>query len=272
MDFHRPRRIEEEYRRALDALMRRWMTSFPVGGNLDAVIAHLSNGGGDLVIRTSEQLARRMVTQAAVQNATSWREAARKSSQGGRIYELLRREMGGPVGAVMRNLVSQHATLIRTMPQAIAQDVASQIATRQMRGERAETISKDIRSRFPEITKSRIAMLARTQVSVASESITRARAENLGAQWYSWLTSEDVRVRPSHRKMDLVLVKWSDPPSPESLVGEKFEGRYNAGNIYNCRCTAAPILDLDEVSWPAKVFAGGKITRMGRAKFLAVAR
>jgi SPP1 gp7 family putative phage head morphogenesis protein len=268
--FHRPFRIEQEYRRALDALMRSWM-KLPTGIDLDAIFTFLQNGGGERVMQASDRLARSMVTATAVQNAQSWREAATKSTQGKRIFELLKREMDGPVGAQLRLLVEHHAKLIRSIPQDLAQDVASQIATRQMRGERAETIAKDIRTRLPEITKSRIAMLARTQVSVASESITRARAEHLGANWYEWLSSEDSRVRPSHRKMDRVICRWDDPPSPESLVGEKFIGRYNAGNIFNCRCTGVPILDLDEVHWPAKVYQSGSIKRMTRANFLKIA-
>jgi len=269
--FHRPRRIELEYQRALDALMRSWWKAFPHSADLETIFAYLHNGGGERVIQASERLARAMVTQTAVQNAVSWRDAARKSSQGKRIYDLLRSEMAGPVGGVMRGLVSQHAKLVRSLPQDIAQDVAGQIATRQMRGERAEAIAKDIGSRLPGIAKSRIALIARTQVSVTAESITRARAQNLGANWYSWLSSEDSRVRPSHRKMDQVLVRWDDPPSPELLVNEKFVGRYNAGNVFNCRCTSAPIIDLDEITFPAKVFYRGTITRMGRAKFQQIA-
>jgi SPP1 gp7 family putative phage head morphogenesis protein len=126
--------------------------------------------------------------------------------------------------------------------------------------------------RFPEITKARIAMLARTEVASTAESITQARAQNLGAKWYEWLSSEDSRVRPSHRKMDHVLVRWDDPPSPEALIGQKSRlGKYNVGRSPNCRCTGVPIIDLDEVTFPAKVYYRGSITRMGRAKFLALA-
>lgn len=265
--FHRPIRIEAAYRRALDSLMREWVR-LPNGANLDDIFHFLSGLGGDTIIANSERLARGMVTMTATENATSWREAARKSSQAGRIHDLLAREMAGPVGATMRGLVSTHATLIRSLPQRLAQDVAGQIATQQMKGVRAETIAADLRDRFPKITQSRIATLARTQVSSAAESITQARARNLGIQWYRWLTSEDSRTRISHRKLDLVLVSWSDPPAPEALVGEKSKlGSYNAGMAPNCRCTAAPIVDLDEVAWPAKVYARGSISRMNRRRF-----
>jgi SPP1 gp7 family putative phage head morphogenesis protein len=169
----------------------------------------------------------------------------------------------------MRELVSQHAALIRTVPQDIAQDIASQIATRQMRGERAETIARDIRRRIPEITKSRVAMLARTEVSSTATSISEARAAHLSLPCYEWLSSEDRRVRPSHRLMDHVIVFWSDPPAPEALAGIRSKlGHYQAGKVPNCRCDANVIVDLGQITFPAKVYHDGKIERMGRAKFL----
>ena len=271
LPFHRPRRIEEEYRRALNALMESWL-KLPGNLDLDAIFAFLNNGGGESVMRASDALAKRMVTAVAVQNANSWRDAARKSTQGKRIFDLLRREMAGPVGAQMQMLVSHHAKLIRTIPQGLAQDVASQIATRQMRGERSETIAKDIRKRFPTITRSRIAMLARTEVASTATSITEARAKNLSLPAYEWLSSEDSRVRPAHRKMDHVLVLWSDPPDPEALVGIPSRlGHYHAGRAPNCRCDANVIVDLDQVDWPARVYYRGSIQRMTRAKFLKIA-
>jgi SPP1 gp7 family putative phage head morphogenesis protein len=268
-NFHRPMRIELEYRRALNALMQSWLKMVPAGSDLEAIFAFLNNGGGERVMQASDRLARGMVTATAVQNAVSWRDAARKSTQGARIYDLLKREMAGPVGAQMRELVKAHASLIRTVPQDIAQDIASQIATRQMRGERAETIARDIRRRIPEITKSRVAMLARTEVSSTATSISEARAAHLSLPCYEWLSSEDRRVRPSHRLMDHVIVFWSDPPAPEALAGIRSKlGHYQAGKVPNCRCDANVIVDLGQITFPAKVYHDGKIERMGRAKFL----
>ena len=234
-NFHRPRRIEEEYRRALNALMESWLRVFPHNPSLEEIFSFLGNGGGERVMKASDSLARRMVTQVAVQNAQSWREAAAKSSQGKRIYDLLRNEMAGSVGAAMRQMVASHAALIRSMPDRMAQDLASQIATRQMRGERAETIAKDIAKRFPHITRAHTAMLARTEVSSAATSISEARAEHLNLPCYEWLSSEDRRVRPAHKIMDHVICFWSDPPAPEALDGIRSTlGHYHAGRAPNC--------------------------------------
>ena len=266
-NFHRPRRIEEEYRRALNALMDSWMRAFPHNPSLEEIFSFLGNGGGERVMKASDSLARRMVTSVAVQNAQSWREAAAKSTQRRRIYELLRNEMAGSVGAAMRQMVASHAALIRSMPDRMAQDLASQIATRQMRGERAETIAKDIAKRFPHITRAHTAMIARTEVSSAATSISEARAQHLNLPCYEWLSSEDKRVRPAHKIMDHVIVFWRDPPSPEALIGMKTHGKYHAGRDFQCRCDPNVIVDLDQISFPARVYHDGNIERMSRARF-----
>jgi SPP1 gp7 family putative phage head morphogenesis protein len=267
-NFHRPRRIEEEYRRALNALMESWLRVFPHNPRLEEISSFLGNGGGERVMKASDSLARRMVTAVAVQNERSWREAAAKSTQGRRIYDLLRNEMAGSVGASMRQMIASHAALIRSMPERMAQDLASQIATRQMRGERAETIAADIAKRFPHITRAHTAMLARTEVSSAATSISEARAAHLSLPCYEWLSSEDVRVRPSHRLMDHVIVFWRDPPAPEALAGIKSRlGHYQVGRCPSCRCDANVIVDLDQISFPAKVYHDGRIERMSRARF-----
>jgi uncharacterized protein with gpF-like domain len=67
--------------------------------------------------------------------------------------------------------------------------------------------------------------------------------------------------------MEGVLVNWKNPPSPEELAGEPSVGKYHAGCIWNCRCYPEPIIDLDDVEWPSKVYHDGKIERMSRAKF-----
>jgi len=264
MSFNRPLRLELDYQRVLESLFRKWV-KIPTNASVDEIFAALSSPKP--IGNVAERLATGMVTAVAKVNATSWREAARKSTQGRRIHDLLMREMQGPVGEAFNSYVSAQARLIKSLPQDLAQDVAKQIATRQMKGERAETIAKDMRARMPAITRSKIAMLARTQVASTATSLSQVRAEHLNLPCYEWDTSEDVRVRPSHRKMDKVIVFWNDPPSPEALVGEKSYGNYNAGQTFYCRCDANVIVDLDQVNWPAKVYRNGSITRMSRTKF-----
>ena len=109
---------------------------------------------------------------------------------------------------------------------------------------------------------------AKQDRSCASTALTQARSEQVGADWYEWLTSEDARVRDSHKKMNGILVAWAQPPSPERLAGEPSGlGPYHAGACPNCRCTSAPMLSIDDVDWPHKVHDGSTVKRMTRAEF-----
>ena len=120
--------------------------------------------------------------------------------------------------------------------------------------------------RHPRARRARL--IARTETSKATTALTQARAEELDLQWYLWRTSEDQRVRVSHRRMNNVIFNWKSPPAPEKLVGEKSTaGRYHAGNIWNCRCYPEPLLRFDQVPWPHKVFVGGAIRPMTLVAF-----
>jgi len=90
-----------------------------------------------------------------------------------------------PVGVAMRGFVEANARLIRSIPQDLAQDIAQQIATRQMRGERADVIAADLRTRMPEITKAKAQLIARTNVAMTATAISQARAENLNMRLVS---------------------------------------------------------------------------------------
>jgi hypothetical protein len=67
--------------------------------------------------------------------------------------------------------------------------------------------------------------------------------------------------------MQGVIVNWRDPPSPEKLVNEKSVGHYHAGCVFNCRCYAAPVISINDITFPAKVYLGGVIKRMTRKQF-----
>ena len=174
--------------------------------------------------RYAQETAMKMVTNLFADGARNWRDAARRSSRGRIIYEALRREMQGPVGSEVRNQIQRNAAIITTLPVDIAERVTDYIADESMKGRRASDIAKDILKMFPESSRAKAQLIARTETSKTSTALTRARAESIGIEWYEWVTSKDARVRKSHKMMDRVLVRWSDPPRPEELVGEKNEG------------------------------------------------
>ena len=211
---------------------------------------------------------KRMVTPIANQNAATWRKAARKATKSRQIYLLLMRDINQGLKQDIKDQIIENAALIRTLPNDVAQKVVNDITKEALEGKRATTIAQDIRDKTDQHARASARLIARTEVSKTTTALCKARAENLGLNWYIWRTALDGdRVRKSHQIMEGVLVNWKNPPSPEELAGEPSVGNYHAGCIWNCRCYPEPVIDLDDAEWPAKVYHDGQIERMSRAKF-----
>jgi SPP1 gp7 family putative phage head morphogenesis protein len=219
----------------------------------------------------ADRAAMKMVTSLFSDSGKTWREAARANSKGKVIYEALRKEMNTPIGLSVREQIERNAKLIKSMPNSIRADITSHIAEEGSKGRRSEYIAEDLQKKYPYMFEEKAKLIARTEVSKTSTALTKARCENLGINWYIWRTSEDRRVRKSHDHMDDVLICWNNPPSPEALINKKNVGYYHAGNIYNCRCYPEPVVSLDFISWPHKVYYNGTIQTMTRKQFEAIA-
>lgn len=269
-DFSIPNRIEESYRRSFKGLIDKFIEIIlpSITDPFQFLQAFRDFTSTEYFQHFTYSMASRMVTGVMVENAQSWREAARKSMNGRMIYETLRREMEGPVGIRIQELINDNARLISTFPDDIAELVANFIKDESEKGIRADRIAKTLIKQFPEVTRGRINLISRTETSKAGAALTRARSEELGLDWYQWMTSKDVRVRPSHKNLEGVVIAWSDPPAPDLLLNIKSTlGHAHAGEFPNCRCYSAPLISLDDITWPHKVYSTGRIRYMTRANF-----
>lgn len=211
---------------------------------------------------------RKMVTPIAIQNMKTWRKAAKKSTKNPYLYKLLMREINNGLKNDINIQIEENANLIKTLPTDVAKKVTKDIEEMALKGMRASEIAKVIREQTDKHSRASAKLIARTEVSKTTTALTKARCDNLDLHWYVWRTAEDGdRVRKSHRIMEGVLVNWNEPPSPEALAGEKSVGNYHAGNIWNCRCYPEPLIEIDDISWPHKVYTNGKIQTMGKMQF-----
>lgn len=211
---------------------------------------------------------RRMVTPIAVQNMRTWRMAAKKATKNPSLYRMLMSEINQGLKSDIEIQIEENASLIKTLPTDVAKKVTKDISDMALKGMRASEIAKVIREQTDKHSRASAKLIARTEVSKTTTALTKARCDNLDLHWYIWRTMEDGdRVRKSHRIMEGVLVNWNEPPSPEALAGEKSVGNYHAGNIWNCRCYPEPLIEIDDISWPHKVYTNGKIQTMGKMQF-----
>lgn len=268
--FHPAQRIELDYQRSTNNFLQKYLGRFNPSDSVDNILSYLRNlaANSDFLNKWSTRLATRMVTNTRNSNAKSWREAAAKSGRGKEIYQSLKTEIQGPLKIRMQELIQENADLIGSIPGKVANSITKEIADMTQRGMRPEAIAARLQKRIPQLTKNRVKLIARTESSKASTALTRVRSEGIGISAYIWSTSRDERVRKSHKNLDGVIIFWDIPPSPEALIGESSTlGHYHAGNCPNCRCVTLPVVTLDSISWPAKVYRFGRIERIGLAKF-----
>jgi len=103
----------------------------------------------------------------------------------------------------------------------------------------------------------------------AEEALAKSRANfQKVSNWYVWRNYKEMWVMDSHKLMDGVLVNWNEPPCPELLCGDKEPfAYYHAGEIDGCRCYPEPLISLDSIQWPRKVYANGILAIMTREQF-----
>lgn len=268
-DLWKPkRRIEVMYKRRLKQLVKKLQRRLKELKTTEEFIKELRKVANSTEFkRYADREAMKMVTSLFTDAGHTWREAAKKNSKGKEIYEVLKKELKGPIGGAINEQIQRNAYLIKSMPLSVSKDITEHVAKEVFKGRRAEAIAEDLQKKVPYMLESKAKLIARTEVSKTSTALTEARCENIGINWYRWRTSEDQRVRKSHDHMEGVLINWNNPPSPEKLIGKKFVGYYHAGNIYNCRCYPEPVVSLDFIKWPCKVYHKGSIVRMTRKQF-----
>lgn len=95
-------------------------------------------------------------------------------------------------------------------------------------------------------SKSRAELTARDQTLKLYGQIQEDRQRAAGITRYVWTTSLDERVRKDHAELDGTVQAWDDPPIVDKRAGR----RGHPGFDIQCRCTAVPVLDEDDVKNP----------------------
>ena len=267
--FGPTQRLQRLYEQGMRAITGRVLLKKQPEQSFQEWLAALTRRSQEPDIQAASQLlAERMVNQVSTKNMRTWRAAAAKSQRSAMLYRLLQQEMAGPTGVRVNAIVRENAKLISSLSIEAATTFVDEITKAQQAGARSTTIDKMARARFPELLRSRIHLISRTETSKASSALTQARSEALNLPCYIWRTSKDARVRDSHSLMDGVVCFWADPPAPETLDGIKSTlGHYNCGDAPNDRCYPEVVLTLDDIAFPARVATKGRIITMTKPQF-----
>ena len=217
-------RIENEYRREIERLMKSMEPVLRRAQTPDEFMRILNSASywADLYL-SGEQAAKRMAARLNRAQSSSWRQAAAGSVQGRKLFRALQKEMQMQIGARIRDIVQQNSSLISSIPRKLTPGMSKLALEGYRSGKRAAEIAEEMKAKLPAECRNRARLIARTETAKASTALVQSRAESLGLKFYIWRTSEDERVRDSHKAMDGVVCLWSSPPSPEAIAGEENE-------------------------------------------------
>jgi SPP1 gp7 family putative phage head morphogenesis protein len=230
----RTSKAERQYGRQLRKLARHIgdiVNGFPAGDPAaEPSIRRALVGYADLITAWATTVAQDMLDTVAKENENEWRE--RTEQMGRLLREQIRR---APVGATMRALLAEQVTLIKSLPI----DAAQRVHDLTLRGIETATRPREIAAeimRTEEVSASKARLIARTEAHRTAEKLTEARARHVGSEGYIWRTAQDGNVRDSHKEMNGKFVRWDSPPTLSDGTTT------HAGQIYNCRCFADPVI------------------------------
>lgn len=130
--------------------------------------------------------------------------------------------------ALLESFVNEHTKLIKS----VQREYIDKVGVALDRGIREGRLQKDIGKEIRQLTglsKKRAQLIARNAPLQYSGALTRHYQISAGIKKYRWQTSQDERVRESHRDKNDTVYSWDGSgPHPRSEV--------------NCRCDAVPIL------------------------------
>ena len=135
------------------------------------------------------------------------------------------------VAAFMEQRIAANVALIRTIPPrahaGLRARLQAELAEAPFSRERVTAMLR----REYKVSGYNLRRLARDQTTKTIGGLTQVRHQQLGIQGYTWQSSGDERVRPTHAENDGVLFRWSAPPSTG-----------HPGEDILCRCVAIPVL------------------------------
>lgn len=129
--------------------------------------------------------------------------------------------------SIYEKIVKKNFTMIKSIPDSIMkvwkQKDVTTLLRQVLEGKVGRgTFEKQLRLHGAKNAK----MIARTETAKLQTAVTETRSKDLGSIAYIWRSSNDPRTRPSHRKMNNVVVFWrkdAEKPLLDKMRGNSGE-------------------------------------------------
>lgn len=140
------------------------------------------------------------------------------------------------LGSLLESFVQENVKLVKS----VSKDYHDKLDTIVLQGVRRGESTAEIGRQITEaggVSERRGRFIARDQIGTVHGELTKRRQENAGLTRFRWSTSDDARVRDSHRHLDGKEYTWA-----EGARNDRGE-RIWPGTDYQCRCTAEVVLE-----------------------------
>lgn len=142
----------------------------------------------------------------------------------------------GDLRSIVNTKIEENIALIQSIPDEYFKKLSVIVNQQTSSKKSAKSIIDQIRD-LTNVTKKRAKLIARDQTQKLNAAITRQRQTALGIVEYRWQTSDDERVRESHKRNNGKIFNWNSPPKETGHPGEDIQ----------CRCVAIPIINVDNL-------------------------
>lgn len=132
--------------------------------------------------------------------------------------------------------VQETVQLIKSIPAKYHQRVQRAVLRGIQEGQMTITVAKEIRE-VGNVSLRRARIIARDQTAKGVSALTEAQHRGLGLTKFRWITAQDERVRPAHRRLHGKIFSWAEG-APEHIEPARFPGR-----AILCRCQAVPVYE-----------------------------
>lgn len=152
-------------------------------------------------------------------------------------------DMPGNLQEAITAATAENVGLIRSIPQQYGERI-SQLVLRSvaMGGSGAQEIFEGIRH-YDGLTENRAKAISIDQTRKITAVMNAERAKSVGIKKFEWIHSGGgSEPRKRHLELDGTIHSYDDPPVIDPKTGQKGL----PGFLINCRCVAAPVLELGD--------------------------
>ena len=211
---------------------------------INSLIEVLASIAGESIEDRAKLLATRFVNTVHYQNKTQFTRNF-KNAFDVDLSSIIEKEV---LGDTLSVAIQQNVELIKSIKNDFINDIGSSVFANYKSGFRHGELINEIRARG-NVSYSRAKLIARDQTAKINADFNEERNKKMGFDVYKWKGTGDERERDSHRVLNNMLCRYSDPTVYSDDDGKTWKKRKSIGGYigkcgddYQCRCLSVPYI------------------------------